>query len=79
MTTTKNGWQYKVVKSQRGSDGLWFRYAGVTFDTELEAVEYAEQFAREQSAVPGTKILVVSRKGNHVIKSILTDASRKGT
>jgi hypothetical protein len=55
------GWQYKVVKSQRGMDGKWFSYpAAATFAGEAEARLYAADFAANQQT--GTRILVISRR-----------------
>ena len=60
-------WTHKVVKTQRGMDGKWFRYpAAATFASEPQAHDYAKQFAAEQKGVPGTRILVVARKGGAV-------------
>jgi len=73
MTTTKKTWTTKVVKSQRGGQGEWFRHpAAMTTDNESEAIEYAEQFAAEQKAagVVGTRILVLARKGDRLIREI---------
>lgn len=61
----RRNWQFRVVKSQRGTDGKWFDYAtAATFATEDAARKYAESFAVEQRAagVAGTKINVLSRK-----------------
>lgn len=61
MKTAK--WNYRVVKAQRGGDGKWFRYpAAKTFSNDADARKYAQEFAREQAGVAGTKILVLSRK-----------------
>lgn len=62
---TAQTWKYRVVKSQRGLDGKWFTCpAAATFKTELEAREYAEQFAVRQRAagVVGAMISVLSRR-----------------
>jgi hypothetical protein len=69
MTATKQAWTIKVVKSQRGGQGQWFRYpAAVTTTSEADAIAYAEQFAAEQQGVPGTRILVLARKGDRLIR-----------
>lgn len=69
MTTTKKSWAYKVVKTQRGGDGKWFRYpAAFTSADEGEAIAYAERFAGEQAGVPGTRIIVVTRKGDSLVR-----------
>ena len=58
-----SNWTHKVVKSQRGADGKWFYYPSTSrFNTEEGALHYAKQFAAEQAGVPGTRILVLSRK-----------------
>jgi hypothetical protein len=69
--TTKAGWTHKVVKTQRGGQGQWFRYPAAKTGSQAECEAYAEQFAREQTAagVAGTLILVVARKGDAVVKS----------
>lgn len=70
-TTTKTAWTHKVVKAQRGGNGQWFRYpAALTTADEAEAVAYAERFAAEQTAagVVGTRILVLTRKGDRVVR-----------
>ena len=62
-------WAYKVVKSQRGGNGKWFRYrAAFTSADESEAVAYAERFAAEQAGVPGTRVIVVTRKGDRLVR-----------
>lgn len=61
MTT----WNFKVVKSQRGTDGKWFSYpAAATFEVEAEARKYAEKFAASQrsAGVAGIRINVLSRR-----------------
>ncbi len=64
-------WAYKVVKTQRGGQGQWFRYpAAFTSADEAEAVKYAEGFAADQAGVAGTRILVLARKGDRVIRDI---------
>jgi hypothetical protein len=69
MKTTKKPWAYKVVKSQRGGNGQWFRYpASATFADEAEAVRYAERFAAEQAGVPGTRVNVLARKGGRSVR-----------
>jgi hypothetical protein len=59
MTATKT---YRVIKTQRGTDGRWFRYAPVRhrFTSADEANTYAQQFAESQAGVGGTRIIVVS-------------------
>lgn len=74
-TATKQQWTHKVVKTQRGSDGQWFRYAGRAFASLDEAVTYAEQFAGDQTGVSGTRILVVARKGGGIVRDIKTTAT----
>lgn len=65
----KTQWNTKVVKTQRGGDGTWFRYpAAMTATNESDAVKYAEQFARNQAGVAGTRILVLARKGDRLIR-----------
>jgi hypothetical protein len=74
-TTTRKTWAYKVVKTQRGNQGQWFRYpAAATFATQSEAEQYAEQFAADQRGVAGTRILVVARKGGDVVKAFAVEA-----
>jgi hypothetical protein len=75
MTATKKAkWAYKVVKSQRGGQGQWFRYpAALTTADEAEAIEYAERFAAEQAGVSGTRILVLARKGDRLVREIKCD------
>lgn len=70
MTATeKKPWAYKVVKTQRGGDGKWFRYrAAFTTADESAAIAYAEQFAADQAGVPGTRIIVVTRKGDRLVR-----------
>ncbi len=64
-------WNYKVVKMQRGTQGQWFAYpAAATFEDEATAVAYAERFAAEQARIPGTRILVVTRKGKRLVRDI---------
>jgi hypothetical protein len=73
MTATQKPWTVKVVKSQRGGDGQWFRYpAAATFTDEAEAIAYAEQFAADQKAagVTATRFLVLARKGDQLIREI---------
>ncbi len=61
-------WNYKVVKTQRGSQGQWFRYpAAATFATKSEAEDYARNFAAQQRGVAGTRVLVVARKGGETL------------
>jgi hypothetical protein len=63
-------WSHKVVKTQRGNQGKWFRYpAAKTFNSVDEASQYAGEFALEQKGVQGTKILVIDRHG-HTVQSI---------
>lgn len=63
-------WTIKVCKTQRGNDGKWFRYpASLTTSSEAVAIRYAERFAQDQKGVPGTRILVLARKGDRLIKS----------
>ena len=70
MTTeAKTVWTHKVVKKQRGADGNWFKYPAAMTGTLDEADKYAKKFAEDQTGVGGTKILVVARKGNVVIRS----------
>lgn len=67
----KSKWQYKVVKTQRGQQGQWFRHrAAYTSVDEASAVQYAEGFAAEQQAagVTGTRVLVLARKGDRVVR-----------
>lgn len=72
---TKKAWAFKVVKSQRENQGEWFRYrAAATFAAQADAEQYARDFASEQAGVPGTKILVVARKGGAVVASIPTQS-----
>lgn len=62
-------WTHKVVKSMRGMNGEYFDFPTAdTFDSEAEAREYAEDFAREQGAsrVAGAKIHVRTRGGRWV-------------
>jgi hypothetical protein len=67
---SKKAWAYKVVKTQRGSQGQWFRYpVAATFLTQVEAEEYAKSFAESQRGVAGTRILVIARKGGDVAKA----------
>jgi hypothetical protein len=64
-------WAYKVLKTQQGSQGEWFRYpAAFTTADQAEAVAYAERFAAEQTAagVARTRILVLARKGDRVVR-----------
>lgn len=69
MTATKQAWTVKVVKSQRGGQGQWFRYpAAFTSASESDAIAYAERFAAEQAGVGGTRILVLARKGDRLIR-----------
>lgn len=69
MSVAKKTWAYKVVKSQRGGQGQWFRYpAAFTTADEAEAVEYAGRFAAAQAGVPGTRILVLARKGDRLVR-----------
>jgi hypothetical protein len=68
MTTTRHG--YEVCKKQRGGNGEWFTYPASRFDTETEAVAYADAFAAEQQGVAGTRIVVRRRKGDQVIRDI---------
>lgn len=57
-------WNYKVVKSQRGMDGKWFRYpAAATFEHFSDAEQYATEFAASQAGVSGTRINVLTRGG----------------
>lgn len=71
--TQKQAWTHKVVKTQRGNNGQWFRYpAAATFANEADAIAYAESFAAEQSDIAGTRILVVTRKGGRVVRDITT-------
>jgi hypothetical protein len=66
-------WTHKVVKTQRGNRGEWFRYpAAATFSELAEADEYARRFVEEQHAVAGTRILVVQRKGNLTVADYAT-------
>jgi len=68
---TKKAWAFKVVKTQRGCQGEWFRYpAAATFADQVEAEAYAREFADEQKGVAGTRILVVARKGGRVVADI---------
>ena len=68
--TKKKGWTHKVVKTQRGMKGEWFRYpAAATFPSQAEAEEYAREFAEDQRGVAGTRILVVARRGDAVVAS----------
>lgn len=68
-TTTKTAWTHKVVKAQRGSQGQWFRHpAAFTASDEATAVTYAERFAADQAGVPGTRILVLARKGDRLVR-----------
>ena len=70
-TATKKAWAYKVGKTQRGMQGEWFRYpAAATFATQAEGEQYARDFAEQQRGVAGTKILVVTRKGNRVVATV---------
>ncbi len=65
MGATMAKWSYKVVKSQRGLDGKWFRHpAAATFQELDEAISYAKQFAasQENAGVGGTRINVLSRR-----------------
>ncbi len=69
------GWTHKVVKTQRGHQGEWFRYpAAATFSSEAKARAYAEDFAKEQQGVGGTRILVVTRKGNRTVADYRVEA-----
>lgn len=66
MTSKK--WTCKVVKTQRGGNGEWFRHAtAATFDRIEDAAAYASEFAENQAGVAGTKILVLSRSGEQVL------------
>lgn len=66
----RKAWAYRVVKTQRGGDGRWFRYpSAYTSADEGEAIAYAERFAAEQAGVPGTRILVLGRKGDRLVRS----------
>ena len=66
--STTNYWTHKVVKSQRGMNGEWFRYRAATTTRDVgQAIAYARRFAAAQAGVAGTKILVVQRKGNRVV------------
>lgn len=78
MTTTqKKPWAYKVVKTQRGTQGEWFRHrTAATFAEQADAEEYARRFATEQRGVAGTRILVLARKGGRVVADIRVDDSR---
>ena len=70
MSATKTtAWTHKVVKAQRGSQGQWFRHrAAFTSADEAAAVAYAERFAADQVGVPGTRILVLTRKGDRLVR-----------
>ena len=70
MASTKTRtWAFRVIKSQRGMRGEWFRYpTAATFSTQTEAEEYAARFAESQRGVAGTRILVVARKGDMVVR-----------
>jgi len=70
-------WTHKVIKTQRGGDGKWFRYpAAATFDSVEAADEYARHFAAQQAEVAGTRILVITRKGDAVVKDYRTEDFR---
>jgi hypothetical protein len=62
--------QFEVTKKQRGGQGQWFSYPSRRFATKQEACDYAESFAVEQSGVPGTRIVVVRRKGQQLVRDI---------
>lgn len=62
--------KYEVAKKQRGNQGEWFSYPAKRFTTAEAALEYAEDFANQQSGVSGTRIVVTKRKGSVVIKDI---------
>lgn len=66
---TNRNYTHMVVKKQRGSQGEWFSYPAAMTGSEVECMEYAEQFAREQAGVPGTRITVQTR-AKKVVKSI---------
>jgi hypothetical protein len=64
-TEMTQNWQFKVVKSMRGMNGKWFAFPiAATFETEVEARRYAEEFVAEQraSGVAGARINVFSRR-----------------
>ena len=71
-------WTHKVVKTQRGHQGQWFRYPAAMTGSLVEALAYAHQFAHEQRAVGGTRILVIARKGGACVEVLAEDHQPEG-
>jgi len=68
-----NKWTHKVVKTQRGGKGSWFRYpAAATFATQEAAETFCREFADAQAGIGGTRILVIARKGGQVVLDLKT-------
>lgn len=62
----RKAWTHKVVKTQRGGQGEWFRYRAATTGSERDCRRYARDFAEEQRDIGGTRILVLTRGGRYV-------------